>query len=417
MRASIPELLRRFDSDTGDLEALWLLVKSLERAGRIAEAYLLCVDHARFPDPKRFRLMEAVKRRMPEESWPQIEDDFFKDQTKEVRDRQSALLSLRRSLGERLAAQQRPALESIVELEEGCDQLSCKFKFESEEAYDRQALDLRLPVLGLLMLDQSQGLEGFLRDRPYWRRLTPSRAALHDEILSHIPALSTLRQLSLPLSGGLTRAGLAAITQSLSLTALAFNATRLSDCALADLAPLHQLRELEISNCAWVRDQDLEALLADEALPRLRKLGLHRTAITGAILPRLCGFPALDELDLGDLFTDAALLEDLVRRGRLKSLSFFGSRLGDDVLELLASSSSLERLELCHCPGISLNGLRALRSCPRLEYVSALYCGVDQQGLKDALPGVEVEELTTFDANGFGQEFLAELEGHSSDEE
>ncbi len=135
------------------------------------------------------------------------------------------------------------------------------------------------------------------------QRLSLSRIQeIADRELTHLPRFTTLKQLDLsgnPIS------------------------------TLPQLAALHQLEELNLSNTLLA---DIDGL---EGLRGLRKLDLSRTKITSAVAPLLGSLASVESLDLSYTDLDGFALLDLRRLTKLKDLKLAGLDLAEADLQQL----------------------------------------------------------------------------------
>lgn len=220
------------------------------------------------------------------------------------------------------------------------------------------------------------------------RWLSIDGAALHDQSLSALAPLTDLRGLELTRAPGLVGPGLAAIAALPRLELLSLRgATSLRGEGVAELARARGLRVLDLSDCPLVDALGLRALASGPVSAGLTELNLGWCDRIGQdTLSLLEHLPALERLSVGGWHLGDPAVLALARVPRLRRLSINAP---------LATSAGVDRLpgdfeELrLHLPAVSAPALAALiRRSPGLEHVTTRAPRVDA-GVLAALGGGE----------------------------
>lgn len=258
-----------------------------------------------------------------------------------------------------------------------------------------------LRSLDLSFCASLSGLEGLSDRFPQLDTVDLTMTNIVDDSLHPLLSLRTLKKLSLSLCA-VTR--LRPLSNSFSLQNLDLSScVELLDEALADIARLPDLRQLNLQNCGLIEDVSALATLSSlrilnlkntrvacidalSALPMLRSLNL----VNCYHLRTLCAIPQLETLDLKycpaakdshslkafeqlrELHVAGVHLPEFQAMVQMESLSTLYVcsyyELTDAHLQLIPSFPVLARLELYDCPCITKGAIQTLRlSLPSLR--------------------------------------------------
>lgn len=197
--------------------------------------------------------------------------------------------------------------------------------------------------------------------------------------------LRRLQRLDLTACKRVGDVGVAALAALRSLCALTLDeCAAVTGVGVAALAPLTGLEALSLRHCFRVDDAGVAPLLS--SMPRLRVLGLSRTAATAeAVLPPLGGLSGLAVLALRGL---ALSDRDAYRFGGL---------------------SRLVSLDLRHCADVGDAVLEALAGLPHLAHLDISYTAVSDRGVAAAVSGGGLVALRALhaDATAIGDAAVA----------
>lgn len=194
------------------------------------------------------------------------------------------------------------------------------------------------------------------------------------------------------------------MTQLESLDILELDTTGDNHIFMMNMPELPNLKELDLSERANLKDEDLACLKRLPNLERLRffrtglkgsglqflaplkkldTLILESTPISGATLGHLVALPSLRHLVLRCSMVSDASLADLGLLKGLKTLDLTATPITDEGLEHLAGMTGLERLNVTGT-GVSDAGLAALLK--KLPGLKGLVCQADYVSKRDRLP-------------------------------
>lgn len=202
-----------------------------------------------------------------------------------------------------------------------------------------------------------------------------------DEGLAQLAGLHQLEGLLLA-GKGLSDRGLAHLRRIPTLRVLRLNGqSGLEDAALAALAELPRLESVSLGGASKLTDAGVDLLVKS---PSLRYLDLLGTQVTPRGVARLAELPSLEHLDLNTrpgLDDDA--LAALSRLRNLKRLRLGVSPTRHYTEKGLAEVAKLERLELLHLsgPGVTDAALRQVAKLPRLRELFILDAPLGNAGL------------------------------------
>jgi len=225
------------------------------------------------------------------------------------------------------------------------------------------------------------------------RTLRCVNMALDDQNLAELPNAEQLEELSLLAIPSFSAAGTAAIARCAGLRKLELaKATQLDAEALAALGALRQLTELDLSGNPGLRDR---AMMALQHCTALRRLNVADGVFTSMGLQALAEMRALEALDLSgnaelvpsallhvpvnvqELAIErcrgldanaAALVRDRFPRLRVLRVSD-NDWVTDDVLRVLATAPSLQRLHVSRCRSLTNASFATIRDAQNLRFV------------------------------------------------
>lgn len=208
------------------------------------------------------------------------------------------------------------------------------------------------------------------------RRLNLNRN-VGDAGLAHLKNLTDLASLSAG-SPQTTNAGLASLARMTKLQDLRLRQSFVDGAGLAHLVGMQDLRVLDLSQCP-VDDDAVVQLVRQH--PRLERLDLGYTRVTGTALPAIAQLKNLRHLNLSRTPVTVAALKTLGPDSPITWLDLYGTRVGDDLVEILASIPNLQILEVYDAPRLTAGGIGLLKGrVPNLKYdasrVSALTAAV-----------------------------------------
>jgi Leucine-rich repeat (LRR) protein len=295
---------------------------------------------------------------------------------------------------------------------------------------DRDIGRLRLVPVGRLSARNTSitdaGVEKIVRVFPELVELDLSETSITNAALVHVARLPKLRSLYLD-GTRVSDAGLPQLEKMKELRALAIETPTFSDAGARALrqavAPL-RIRRLtdQARSAAFLRTRgsvefdevddnvlalDLNSGRIEDAelvhlrhFPHLKRLILHKTAITDEGLAAVAGCATLEELSLGRTQVTDASIAHVRRLPRLHTLAVPGARLTPAALKELAHLEHLQKLTVdrrfaeAENSAKHLGNLKHLRTL-RVEGVNRLHPTV--VSLRKALPGVDVK--TYFDSD------------------
>jgi Leucine-rich repeat (LRR) protein len=175
-----------------------------------------------------------------------------------------------------------------------------------------------------------------------------------------------------------TDAGLASLAGMTKLQELRLRQSFVDGSGIAHLAGLQDLRVLDLSQCP-VDDDAVVQLVRQH--PRLEQLDLGYTRVTGAALPAIAQLKHLRRLNLSRTPVTVAELKTLGPDSPITGLDLYGTRVGDDLVEILDGIPNLQILDVYDAPRLTAVGIGELkRRVPNLHYdasrVSALTAAV-----------------------------------------
>jgi len=173
------------------------------------------------------------------------------------------------------------------------------------------------------------------------------------------------------------------LSEQADLTSLNLAGSRgFSHRAIARLPKL-KLKELVLSAC-WVLNDDMCRVICD-LCPQLETLGVYEGKISTTTVQLISGLSQLKTLDMG--YSDGDVSPVDLRRmlhklaGNLSVLNLSGvSAVNDYVLDEVRRMTSLRRLDISGCPGLTRCGMAALSG---MELLEDLACGWSSE-LNDA---------------------------------
>jgi hypothetical protein len=115
--------------------------------------------------------------------------------------------------------------------------------------------------------------------------------------------------------------------------------TQITDAQLAELAPLTELRELDLRKAPNITDAGIVHL---RGMIKLEKLNLFRTQLSDAGLPHLADMAVLETLLIGGTRISERGVEQLSKLPKLRKLSLFDTQVGDSAVPFLQTFPSLE---------------------------------------------------------------------------
>jgi Leucine Rich Repeat (LRR) protein len=229
-------------------------------------------------------------------------------------------------------------------------------------------------------------LQGF----PKLRNLRMYGPNVNDKVLSYLKGAKDLRVLSLEQCSGITPAGFDEIKGMNNLTELAlYGALQTTDAAVAKLGGLTKLQKLEL------RSTPISSLALSyvKDLKNLKVLDLSETAAVGNEgLEYIKGLKSLEELYLWSCQIDDNGLASIEGLTNLKRLNLDKCQITDDGL---AHLEPLKNLEFLHIGSTQVTdaGLEHLYGLKKLKTLEATYLpGVSSEGieaLKKKLPQLE----------------------------
>ena len=211
--------------------------------------------------------------------------------------------------------------------------------------------DERLPAKPVIRIEFSN----------YYSRLT-------DDVLSHLQAFPSLRELRFVHQTQITDEGLRHIGQLSTLEILAFNATdSLTDEGLRHLAGLRNLQVLDLSKTTLVGSGlgHLNHLPIKEL--HLHSMSYHSSGFRDIDLTAIANMITLEVLNLGDANVTDENLAALAGLINLRHLDLKDMRAGNSALANLKTLSKLEVLDLSDSHRIGDEGLKVLGELLKLH--------------------------------------------------
>ncbi len=207
-------------------------------------------------------------------------------------------------------------------------------------------------------------------------RTTAQAATLISEVLS-------VRKLCLTNCQLVSDEGVGELAPLFQLRTLELSqATGLTDAALAHLAGIWSLRRLALRGCPLLTDAGVARLGSLTALDSLELSSAVR--LTDRAADHLAGLPKLAHLSLVgcNLLSDAAL--QVLGNMPLRVLSLGGcQQISDRGLEELSQAEQLQVLDLTHLYRLTARGLSCLRQLGNLESLNLTAClGINSSGVR-----------------------------------
>ena len=183
--------------------------------------------------------------------------------------------------------------------------------------------------------------------------------------------------------------------------------SKVNDQLLTRIMTLRNLESLDLTACGGISNDGLRKI---RQMRSLRRLYLEETRISDPSLAILFQLPALEELRLGRLVTDAGLMH-IHTRSQLRRLSLSYSRVTDLGLDWVARLQRLQGLRLYRCPGVSDAGLVHVAQLKGLSTLTLTCPKVTDDGLKSLIKLVRLEhlDLYTTQASSAGMRHVASL--------
>lgn len=162
-----------------------------------------------------------------------------------------------------------------------------------------------------------------------------------------------------------------------------FTSTIDSEDALADrlVAKISHLKDLNSINLANCDVSDLGAKGLHD-LPKLQRLDLGRSLITGKTVPVLGKLMSLEHLNLDCTDLANADLGPIARLPKLWGLGLHAAQIKDSQLVALKAAKGLTILDLSNNPGISDASLPTLTALEHLQYLDLSDSSIDLRLLK-----------------------------------
>ncbi len=187
---------------------------------------------------------------------------------------------------------------------------------------------------------------------------------LGDEEVAFVTKLRSLRQLDLSGCEALTDASVALLSSLGDLESLDLSlCNQITDGSLVSLATLPKLRAINLNWCYGITDSGLESLSHCRSLEKVSLWSCEE--ITDIGVRALAKLPNMRELDLPEFahITDKALLALSLSAAPIQHLRLDHlSEVTDSGLLQLAKLSSLQELNIGHCPQISTAAIDKLKS-------------------------------------------------------
>jgi internalin A len=214
-----------------------------------------------------------------------------------------------------------------------------------------------------------------------------TNAKVTDAALKELAPLNNLRKLELD-GNEITGAGLKHLAPLEKLEELDLSRTSVGDAGLKELAPFRELRSLDLWN-AQVTDAGLKHL---SALTKLRSLNLWNAQVTDAGLKDLAPLKGLQSLNLTNTQVTDAGLKELAPLEDLRNLDLSGTRVTDAGLKEVVRHKRLESLSLTNARGTDA-WLGALAPLEHLRELNLWHSQVTDAGLKEVARHKELQSL------------------------
>ncbi|MCY2925260.1 MAG: hypothetical protein NT031_07455 [Planctomycetota bacterium] len=217
----------------------------------------------------------------------------------------------------------------------------------------------RMPAAGAIEIPAGQAWEVDIS--------APDFAAAKDAVIAQLSDLGR-RGLcpGVQLTDGATDADVEALAKVEGLKALAVDAGKITDKALATMAGVRGLREVRLTYCNRLTPGGAGALAALPDLSRLAVIDCSGT--TNELIAKLRGSASLKRLALTGGELDARCLGDLTELKALESLKLWQAHwLRDEHLAKIAQMKSLTELNLRGSDGLRGRGLADLAALPNLR--------------------------------------------------
>lgn len=246
----------------------------------------------------------------------------------------------------RLSQLRRLDLGQTKVTDKGIQQLSGLKKLQSLVLGENQSVtDVSMPVIG-----QFNGLVHL--NLNYNRSIT-------DQGIAKLVKLSHLQSLHLEGCDKLTGQSLTTIGQFQDLKTIDLSyCLGIDDQGLAKLAALKQLKWIDLTDCKKVTDKGIASL---GQMPQLENLLLAGTSVTGVGLKHLENSSTLQNINLYHCPVNDDGLETIGKLTTLHSLVLSSTSITDASLEHLKSLKNLKDLSLAECPKITPAGLASIR--------------------------------------------------------
>jgi internalin A len=258
-----------------------------------------------------------------------------------------------------------------------------------------------------------------LAQLPKLESINLSYTKITDLGLEHLAPLQNVKHLDLYYAEAVTDLGIAHLKHWKNLEYLNVRGTKVTSSLFEHVANMSQLAFLDVGH-SRVNDDLFEAL---DSLPRLAHLSFGGNKMSGVALPLLNSFPALKSLSVaGQQRTDSGLwsvavsdfnVAQIAQIGRLEVLDLGGTGLTDRGVAELAKLKNLQTLDL-HGTRVTGKGLAALAVLPHLRHLKLWQArGIDDTAVPALL---EMKALTALELpeTGLTAGGLLQLSAHPS---
>lgn len=245
---------------------------------------------------------------------------------------------------------------------------------------------LRLPKKSAL----TASVIASLASLPALRSLRVDKPVLDDAALRALPSLRSLRTLQLESLHGMRAPQLAPLGAMPWLEALSLYNCDAGGSVLKHLAPLTDLRSLNIGR-STIEGAALGAL---DGFPKLEALNLYQAKASGAVLSRV--FSALPLRVLVASHVPAGTwVKSLLARGTLERLVLSHAKVPDAECAHFAALANLRELDVSHSQKITARGVAALGASTSLEALDLTYLPADDAALRSlaAMPTLRALNL------------------------
>lgn len=198
----------------------------------------------------------------------------------------------------------------------------------------------------------------------------PARAATADE------AAEWLKTLGVPLADA--KGFVAATPESVAeVKWVSFARVAAGKLNTADLAKLKALPKLEEIVFGGNAGTDAGVAAVADAVPKLRRLWLFRSAVTDQAFPHVAKLGELEALHLAGLRITSAALIEVARLKKLRVLELDDTDVGDAGLEAIRVMPALAELSFKDMRGVGVRGMTALASLRRLDSLHLGFAEID----------------------------------------